>query len=122
MNYRWQNGKKIGTLSSDQLQIVFVTNCTGFTADLLRFNEHLYFYGHMSVATYAYAIDEEDKLSDTRNLTEFHKQYQHARFYYLVVEQMGITDVEIENEISAEKLQAYDAHVHANVFPPLNPD
>ena len=33
------------------------------------------FYGHMSVATIAYAMDQEHDLSDKQNMSEWWKQY-----------------------------------------------
>lgn len=100
------------------IDTIFVTSSTGFRKDFLKYNEHFFFYGHMSVATLAYAEDESNGLSMQRNTTEFRKQYQDARFYLLASEEFEKLDVEIGNEITEADLAEYDTKMHRLVFPP----
>ena len=132
-NFAWVGGKKFNTVALSDIDVVFVSVPWAFDKKYLEYHEALHYRGCLSTRALSWATGAVF-VPEVSVTGRFRERYQSARFLFLAMQEFGdmkdagcddfLQNIKVSDrhhvEITPRMLAAYDAWLHADVFPPAN--
>jgi len=121
-NFKVVDGSKINTVSLKDLRekVLFISTDRCFTLRYLEMSENLLFRGFVSSGAFAWSYKETFGSQDV--VVQFHKQHNHALFYFMTVKEFEKVNMNkeiiIEDEVSEPALTKYSNYLHTHEYPP----